>query len=108
MYPDDFEHYIEPINIPANNTIDTLAVLKTVILEMGGNIQVETDNYLAVTFTSTIFKFVDDLEITIDLTRKLIHIRSASRVGYSDMGVNKKRVEQLKQLFNQKTYATSR
>ena len=67
---------------------------------MGGIIQVESDNYLAVTFTSAIFKFVDDLEIRIDSTQKVIHIRSASRVGYSDMGVNKKRTELLRKLFN--------
>jgi uncharacterized protein (DUF1499 family) len=45
-------------------------------------------------------KFVDDLEIRIDSTQKVIHIRSASRVGYSDMGVNRKRTELLKKLFN--------
>ena len=67
---------------------------------MGGNVQVESCDYLAATFTSAIFKFVDDLEIRIDSTQEVIHIRSASRVGYSDMGVNKKRTELLKKLFN--------
>ena len=69
---------------------------------MGGDVQVESGNYLAATFTSAIFKFVDDLEIRIDSTEEVIHIRSASRVGYSDMGVNKKRTELLKKLFNNK------
>ena len=45
---------------------------------------------------------MDDLEIRIDATQKVIHIRSASRVGYSDMGVNKKRTKLLKKLFNNK------
>ena len=108
MYKDDSEHYIEPINIPANITLDPLSVLKSVIHAMGGSVQVETDNYLAATFTSALFKFVDDLEITIDQTPGVIHIRSASRVGYSDMGVNRKRVERLKQLLNQRIPATSR
>jgi len=82
--------------------LDTFSLLKNTIQEMGGTIQIESDNYLAATFTSAIFKFVDDLEIRIDSTQKVIHIRSASRVGYSDMGVNKKRTELLKKLFNKK------
>lgn len=101
-HKDDANHYIDPIIIPQNNTLDTFSLLKNTIQEMGGTIQIESDNYLAATFTSAIFKFVDDLEIRIDSTQKVIHIRSASRVGYSDMGVNKKRTELLKKLFNKK------
>jgi len=101
-HKDDASHYIDPIIIPQNITLDTFSLLKNTIQEMGGTIQIESDNYLAATFTSAIFKFVDDLEIRIDSTQKVIHIRSASRVGYSDMGVNKKRTELLKKLFNKK------
>lgn len=98
----DSRHFIDPISIPKNIALDALPILKNVIRDMGGNIQAETDNYVAATFTSAIFGFVDDVEIRIDPTRKLIHIRSASRVGHSDAGVNKKRVELLKQLFSKK------
>jgi len=66
---------------------------------MGGIIQVEKDNYLAATFISSIFGFVDDLEIRIEPGQKTIHLRSASRVGRGDGGVNRKRVEQLKKLY---------
>ena len=99
-YKDDVTHYIDPIIIPQNITYDTFPLLKNVIQNMGGIIQIESNNYLAVIFTSSIFKFVDDLEIRIDSTQKVVHIRSASRVGYSDMGVNRKRTELLKKLFN--------
>jgi uncharacterized protein (DUF1499 family) len=99
-HKDDAKHYIDPIIIPQNSKVDTFPLLKNVIREMGGNVQVESNNYLAVTFISSILKFVDDLEIRIDSTQKVIHIRSASRVGYSDMGVNRKRTELLKKLFN--------
>jgi uncharacterized protein (DUF1499 family) len=99
-HKDDAYHYIDPIIIPQNSTVDTFTLLKDVIRKMGGNVQVESCDYLAATFTSAIFKFVDDLEIRIDSTQEVIHIRSASRVGYSDMGVNKKRTELLKKLFN--------
>jgi uncharacterized protein (DUF1499 family) len=106
-YKDDANHYIDPIIIPQNITFDILSLLKNTIQDMGGSIQVEGDNYLAATFTSAIFKFVDDLEIRIDPTQKVIHIRSASRVGISDMGVNKRRTELLKKLFKSKVSGTN-
>ena len=106
-YKDDASHSIDPIVIAQDSAVDNLTLLKNVIDEMGGEIQLEKNAYLAATFTSTVFRFVDDLEIRIDSTQGVIHIRSASRVGYSDMGVNKKRVELLKELFHSKVSETN-
>jgi len=97
-YGDDVEHYIEPITLNKMNA-DNLSVLKSVIQSMGGKLEHETASYIAATFTSGFFKFVDDLEIRIDPDNKLIHIRSSSRVGYSDAGVNEKRVQLLKEHY---------
>ena len=47
------------------------------------------------------FRFVDDLECRLDAENRVIHVRSASRVGYSDLGVNRKRVERLRARFGQ-------
>ena len=101
-YKDNSSHSIDPIAIAQDSAVDNLTLLKNIIGEMGGEIQVEKSDYLAATFTLTVFRFVDDLEIRIDSTQGVIHLRSASRVGYSDMGVNKKRVELLKELFHSK------
>lgn len=92
-------HYIEPLVIPDNSTIDSFAVLTRAIQEMGGRVQSESGNYIAATFSSAIFGFIDDMEIRIDSQRNVIHIRSASRVGHSDMGVNRERAESLKKLY---------
>jgi uncharacterized protein (DUF1499 family) len=70
---------------------------------MGGSIQVEETDYLAATFTSSVFRFVDDLELRIDTSQQTIHLRSASRVGRSDGGANRKRVELIKNSFQLKT-----
>lgn len=99
---DDINHYIDPIIIPQDITFDTLPILKSVILGMGGTINAERENYIASTFSSLIFGFVDDFELRIDSIQKVIHMRSASRVGYSDAGVNKKRTELFKKLYNKK------
>ena len=98
----DTDHYIEPIIIPENLKLDTLPLLKETIREMGGSIVVEDDNYLATTFSVAVFGFVDDLEIRVDAIHQVIHIRSASRVGRGDLGVNRKRAERLKKLYYQK------
>jgi len=95
----DTEHYIEPLVYSADDAARVLPRLKTIIGEMGGNIEAEETNYLAVTFTSSIFRFVDDLEIRIDSNRRSIHLRSASRVGYGDAGINRKRVGRLKNSY---------
>lgn len=53
--------------------------------------------YLAVTFSTTFFGFIDDFEARLDVDNMLIHFRSASRVGTSDFGANKKRVGKIVQ-----------
>ena len=55
-----------------------------------------SDRYLHAEVTSAIFRFVDDLEFLVDDAAKVIHVRSASRMGYSDLGVNRKRIEQFR------------
>ena len=70
----------------------SLEQVKAAITSTGGIITREQPYYISATYTSSIFRFVDDVEIR-DSQDGLIHIRSASRVGYSDRGVNKKRVE---------------
>ena len=95
----DATHYIDPIGYSQSNAAEVLSRLKNSVREMGGSIQAETDNYLAATFSSSIFRFVDDLEIRIGKDLNIIHLRSASRVGYGDGGVNKKRIERLKNLY---------
>ncbi|MCW8943375.1 MAG: DUF1499 domain-containing protein [Sedimenticola sp.] len=95
----DGRHSITPLAFPQKTPVHIVTLLKQSIEEMGGDLQQENENYLAAEFTSKLLRFVDDLEIRIDQSEKVIHIRSASRVGYSDLGVNRKRVELLKDIF---------
>lgn len=71
--------------------------MREAIVSAGGEIQQEDVVYLHATFTTPVFRYVDDVELRLDETGGLIHIRSASRVGRSDFGVNRKRVTQLTQ-----------
>ncbi len=58
------------------------------------------ENYIHAEFTSLIFRFVDDVEFYFDDHAPVIHVRSASQVGYSDFGANRKRIEKIRQEFN--------
>ena len=81
--------FVEPLP-----TGDKAKITAAIIAE-GGEITVNDSDYLAAEFTSKVFKFVDDVEIRLDGDKA--HIRSASRTGYSDRGVNRKRVEALRE-----------
>lgn len=73
-----------------------LAAIKMVVAKMPRTeLKTETENSLHFTFTSAIFRFVDDVEFLVDSENQAIHFRSASRTGYSDLGVNRKRMSQL-------------
>jgi uncharacterized protein (DUF1499 family) len=61
-----------------------------------------TENFLHIEFTSKIFRFVDDVEFYFDKP-EMIHFRSASRVGHSDMGINRKRMGEIIRLFFEAT-----
>jgi uncharacterized protein (DUF1499 family) len=54
-----------------------------------------TPSYLHVEFRSALFRFVDDVEFVPDDSARVIHFRSASRAGYYDFGVNRKRMKEI-------------
>ncbi len=59
----------------------------------------ERDNYLHFECRSLVFRFVDDVEFHLDEATQTIHVRSASRVGHSDLGVNRRRIEAIRALL---------
>ena len=65
----------------------------------GSHIITASETYLHAEFRSLIFRFVDDLELLVDPVAGVIDVRSASRLGRSDFGVNRRRVEELRRRF---------
>lgn len=74
---------------------------QSAIAMTGGEITHVSDHYLAATYTSRVFRFIDDVEMRLDSESQNIHIRSASRVGYSDFGANRQRVERIRNAFSE-------
>lgn len=56
-------------------------------------------DYWHVQSVSALFRFIDDVEFRFDDAAQLVQVRSASRVGYSDLGVNRKRIEHLRERY---------
>lgn len=78
-------------------------VLKAVVNSLSRTTLVEEDeSYLRYEFTSLLLRFVDDVEFLFDDDTKTIHFRSASRMGYSDLGVNRRRMEEIRVLLGRK------
>ncbi len=77
--------------------------IQSVIKGLGGEIKEVQPLYLRAAFRSTVFHFVDDVELRMVPEEKLIHIRSGASVGYWDFGVNKKRVQKIRQLFEKES-----
>ena len=58
-----------------------------------------TGNYVHAKFTSKFFRFVDDVEFCMYDDAGIIHVRSSSRMGYFDFGVNRRRIERIRARF---------
>ena len=92
----DEEHAIEPYSFD-DSVADAKARMVAIVNEMPRTTIVgETDDYLHVEFRSRVFRFVDDVEFFFDEADSLVQFRSASRIGESDMGVNRKRMEEIR------------
>jgi uncharacterized protein (DUF1499 family) len=97
----DVQHKIAPLSY-TKSPAEAMAALKAVIQGMERTeIIGEKENYLYAEFTSALMGYVDDVEFLVDSTAKVIHVRSASRLGQSDLGVNRKRIEEIRAKFAQ-------
>jgi uncharacterized protein (DUF1499 family) len=99
-YSQDRRHSMLPLNFKGDQK-ESLRHLKKVVLSFPGTeLLTEKENYLHFTFKSAFFGFIDDVEFYLDPNVKVIHFRSASRIGYSDLGANRKRMDAIVERFS--------
>lgn len=80
---------------------ETIAHIKKTAAAMEGSaLQKEENNYLHFTYTTHTMKFIDDVEFLLDPAMRVVHFRSASRVGYYDLGTNKRRMKAFSTSYN--------
>ena len=90
-------HAIAAFSLIENNGSQSWKQLTQAVKQAGGEILVDDGHYCHAIFTSSLFRFKDDFEAELGDAR--IEVRSASRAGTSDLGQNRKRVEQIRRLY---------
>ena len=97
----DAEHFTDPLRFTGDATLVWDQLKSALGTESRLTIVEDTGSYLHAEVRSLVFRFVDDIEFVLDPEAGVIQVRSASRAGYSDFGVNRRRVERIRKVFNE-------
>jgi len=92
----DAEHRIEPLSTGGAAQAAWSALIGVLRSLDRVKFVVENPGYLHLEFSSRLMGYVDDVEFLLDEKNALIHVRSASRLGRSDLGANRKRIESIR------------
>ncbi|MCG8533009.1 MAG: DUF1499 domain-containing protein [Desulfovibrionales bacterium] len=96
--PQSDSHYIEPL-VPVNSTLAIFPLLMEYVQTLpGAELEEKASHYIRVSIRSMFFRFTDDLELFFAGSK--IHVRSASRTGWYDFGVNRRRVESIRRYMD--------
>ena len=93
--PGDREHYIAPIAFRGS-----MADLRRAVESMARATVIKAErNYLYAEYRTRLLRYVDDVELYYDERQGVVHVRSASRLGRRDFGVNRQRIERLRSVI---------
>lgn len=93
----DGDHRIEPFPY-SGAAPEAITDMKSIIERMKrAKVTTAARDYLHAEFASALFRFVDDVEFYADENAKLLQVRSAARIGYWDLGVNRRRMEKIRE-----------
>lgn len=90
------EYYVAPLPAVPENSEEGIAAIVAAIENTGGKVVKADVGMVLATYSTRIFRFVDDVQIIWTPGSDSVHVRSSSRVGQSDFGVNRKRVAALR------------
>ena len=96
---DSGAHGIAPLGYKGDGAAAMKKLAALVAALPNASIAEQRADYLYAEFSTPLMGFVDDVEFYLPPQGGVIHVRSASRLGYSDLGVNRKRIEQLRAAF---------
>ena len=91
---------MEPLNFVGESDNVIISIKKLLQEIPGATLHEEVDLFLHFVFESRFFKFKDDVQFLIDSKNKLIHFRSGSRIGFSDLGANRRRMLKISTLLS--------
>jgi len=96
------KHFIAPLNYIGTREAAFQALVGIIEAEPRARIAGRQKNYLHAEFKSRIFGFVDDVEFLFSSDQPMIQVRSASRKGHYDFGVNRRRIENIRRLLTRR------
>ncbi|MEM1080820.1 MAG: DUF1499 domain-containing protein [Pseudomonadota bacterium] len=94
--PTDDSHFIEPIQLQDDLDLAWATLLKRLDSDASFTVSESNERYIRAVATTKILRFKDDVEFLLNRDAGTIELRSASRVGYSDMGKNRARMEAIR------------
>ena len=92
-------HAIPPIRYSMSRDEARAKLVEVMSSMPGAVVLTQSRDYVRAEYTSKRFKYVDDVEAYLDDRAKLVHLRSSSRTGFWDLGVNRRRVEEIRKGF---------
>lgn len=93
---EDGDHRIKPLKVYETQSRNQDRIVAFLQEQYDASVIERSDTYLRMTISTTL-GFIDDLELRYSSDKNLVHIRSASRIGHSDLGVNRQRIEKLRE-----------
>lgn len=96
----DPDRRVEPIRYAGTADAARLALVRILAQMDGAQVVTQSEDYVHARFTSRVMRWVDDLELSLAPGERVVHVRSASRIGYYDFDVNRERIETLRARFD--------
>jgi uncharacterized protein (DUF1499 family) len=100
MHPHTDYHLIAPLKFSGDPAVAFVRLQKIITATKGTTMVVSQPDYLHVEYQTATLKFIDDVEFALDAAKREIHMRSASRLGRRDFGVNRNRLEKIRAAFD--------
>ena len=97
----DARHFVDPFTFQDKPAEAMHRLRRALLTEKRVTIVEDQPAFLHAEVRSLLFRFVDDVEFSLSTDQGLIQVRSAARTGYSDFGVNRRRIERIRQVFQQ-------
>ncbi len=97
-HAEDELHGVAPLI--ADDAPDAMNRVRQVMADWrGAKLTDEADGYVRYECATPLLRYTDDLEFLLDIDERVVHVRSASRVGHSDLGANRRRIEAIRGLY---------
>ncbi|MES2683141.1 MAG: DUF1499 domain-containing protein [Pseudomonadota bacterium] len=94
-------HYVQPFAFEGDPGDAMTRIIAVLMQQKNCRIAVNRHDYLHAEFSSDTLGFIDDVEFLLSIPEQVIHVRSASRLGLTDFGVNRARVKELREAFDE-------